>query len=272
MRVKVNEKLIEVEEGSTIYCIRDLMVPNCDVTILNGFPIKEDKQLKNGDTLVFIKKGEMPPKDELETLMMSRHTPGVFNKLKNGVVGVAGLGGLGSNIAIALARVGIGKLVLVDFDVVEPSNLNRQQYYIRHIGMKKTEAIKEQLAEINPFIIVETIDKYLDENNVTEIFSSCEVIIEAFDNPKCKADLVNTILLKTKEKKIIGNSGMAGLFTSNSIKTRKINSRFYLCGDGENEAKEGSGLMAPRVQIVAGHAANMAVRLLLGNEEIENER
>ena len=107
-----------------------------------------------------------------------------------------------------------------------------------------------------------------DKNNIVDIFRECKIIIEAFDNPQCKAELVNTILLKTKDKKIIGNSGMAGIFTSNSIETRKINSRFYLCGDGENEAKEGNGLMAPRVSIVAGHAANMAVRLLIGDEEI----
>lgn len=268
MRIKVNETLIDVEEGSTIYSIRDSVKKDCDITILNGFPIKEDKEIKDGDNLVLIKKGEIPSKNELESLMMSRHTPGVFNKLKNSVVGVAGLGGLGSNIAIALARVGVGKLVLVDFDVVEPSNLNRQQYYIKHIGMKKTEAIREQLIEINPFISVETVDKYIDKNNIVDIFRECKIIIEAFDNPQCKAELVNTILLKTKDKKIIGNSGMAGIFTSNSIETRKINSRFYLCGDGENEAKEGNGLMAPRVSIVAGHAANMAVRLLIGNEEI----
>lgn len=268
MRIKVNEKIIESSDEATIYSIKNSVKRDSDVVILNGFPIKEDKKLKDGDSLVFIKKGEVPTKDQLEELMMSRHTPGVFRILKNSTVGVAGLGGLGSNIAIALARVGVGKLVLVDYDVVEPSNLNRQQYYIKHIGMKKTEAIKELLKEINPFISVETVDKYIDKNNIVDIFRECKIIIEAFDNPQCKAELVNTILLKTKDKKIIGNSGMAGIFTSNSIETRKINSRFYLCGDGENEAKEGNGLMAPRVSIVAGHAANMAVRLLIGDEEI----
>ncbi|GAA0126538.1 sulfur carrier protein ThiS adenylyltransferase ThiF [Clostridium sp. CTA-19] len=267
MLIKVNGRSVEISENVSINNIKEKMYPNSDMVIINGFPIKEDKILKDKDELTFIKKGEKPKKEELETLMVSRHTKGVFEKLKKSVVGVAGLGGLGSNIAIFLARIGVGRLVLVDFDVVEPSNLNRQQYYIRNIGMKKTDAIKEIIKEINSYILVEVVDRYLDKDNAIYTFKDCDVVIEAFDNAKCKAELVNAILLNTN-KYIISGNGMAGSFSSNSIITKKINSRFYVCGDGENEAKEGSGLMAPRVSIAAGHMANMSVRILLGDSEV----
>ncbi len=74
--------------------------------------------------------------------MIARHTPNLHNKLKSGKVAVLGLGGLGSNIAISLSRVGVGEIILVDYDVVEPSNLNRQQYFVKHIGMKKNRGTK----------------------------------------------------------------------------------------------------------------------------------
>lgn len=164
MQVYVNERLQEVEIDSTVFQIRDQYKKDADIIIYNGFPIKEDISLKPFDKVVLIKKGEIPQKEELEALMVSRHTPYVHEKLKKAKVGIAGLGGLGSNAAVSLARMGIGKLVIVDFDVVEPSNLNRQHYFVKHIGMKKTEAMKDILRECNPFIDVESFDVYLDEN------------------------------------------------------------------------------------------------------------
>lgn len=267
MIIKVNSKDVRIKEKSTIYEIKQKLYPNAHVIIINGFQVREDKQLTAGDVLTFIELGKKPKRDELEELMVSRHTKGVFEKLKKSTVGVAGIGGLGSNIAIALGRIGIGKLILVDFDVVEPSNLNRQQYYIRHIGMKKTDAIKEILREINPYIQVSTVDIYIDKNNVVDIFKECDVVIEAFDNPKCKADIVNSILINT-DKYIVSGSGMAGSFSSNTISTKKVTRKLYVCGDGENEVKEGLGIMAPRVIIAAGHMSNMAVRILLGEKDV----
>jgi sulfur carrier protein ThiS adenylyltransferase len=126
----------------------------------------------------------MPEKDELESMMMSRHTPNVHNKLKEGRVAIAGLGGLGSNIAIMHARIGVGNLLLVDFDVVEPSNLNRQSYYINHLGMEKTAALKMQLQQINPFITIETRTVRVTEDNVCELFKGYDIVCEAFDKRK----------------------------------------------------------------------------------------
>ncbi|MTI49008.1 sulfur carrier protein ThiS adenylyltransferase ThiF [Sporosalibacterium faouarense] len=268
MKIYVNEKEMKFNERKTAFQIRDEIKPEGDIVILNGFIIKEDSKLEENDRLVLIKRGEKPNEDELEHLLVSRHTPGVHGKVKNAIVGIAGLGGLGSNIAISLARLGIGKLILVDFDVVEPSNLNRQQYFVKHIGMQKTRAIKDIISQINPYVEVETVNTYLDKSNIKEIFEGVDIVVEAFDNPKCKAELINTVLTECKDKYIVAASGMAGYFSNNIIKTRKIRDKFYLVGDGVSEAKPGCGLMAPRVSIAANHQANTVLRIILGEKEV----
>ena len=238
------------------------------ITILNGFQTFDDYDLNEKDEVSFIKKGKMPPQDEFESLMCARHTPHVFEKVKAARVAIAGLGGLGSNIAISLARTGVGHLHLIDFDIVEPSNLNRQQYKIKHLGLHKTEALKNEIEEINPFIKV-TIDTVrVTEENVQTLFKEEDIVCEAFDNPAAKALLVNTLLEIYPLKKIVSASGMAGYESSNTIVTKKITDNFYLCGDGKTGAMVGRGLMAPRVSICAGHQANMVLRLILGIQEI----
>ena len=237
-----------------------------DIFIVDGFAIKEDSELKDDSNVVFIRRGVMPEREVLRSMIASRNSPELNLALSKAVIGVAGLGGLGSNIALSLARVGVKKLVLADFDVVEPSNLNRQQYFVRHIGMKKTQALKELINDVNPFVEVETHDIILDEKNVASVFGECEILCEAFDNVAGKAMILNEAGASLKEKKIIGASGMAGYFSSNLIKTIKFAKNVYLCGDLTNEAKIGQGLMAPRVAICANHEANLAIRLLMGLE------
>lgn len=237
-----------------------------DIFIVDGFAIKEDSELKDGSNVVFIRRGVMPEREVLRAMIASRNSPELNLALSKAVIGVAGLGGLGSNIALSLARVGVKKLVLADFDVVEPSNLNRQQYFVRHIGLKKTQALKELINDVNPFVEVETHDIFLDEKNVASVFGECEILCEAFDNVAGKAMILNEAGASLKEKKIIGASGMAGYFSSNLIKTIKFAKNVYLCGDLTNEAKIGQGLMAPRVAICANHEANLAIRLLMGLE------
>ena len=237
-----------------------------DIFIVDGFAIKEDSELKDGSNVVFIRRGVMPEREVLRAMIASRNSPELNLALSKAVIGVAGLGGLGSNIALSLARVGVKKLVLADFDVVEPSNLNRQQYFVRHIGLKKTQALKELINDVNPFVEVETHDIFLDEKNVASVFGECEILCEAFDNVAGKAMILNEAGASLKDKKIIGASGMAGYFSSNIIKTIKFAKNVYLCGDLTNEAKIGQGLMAPRVAICANHEANLAIRLLMGLE------
>lgn len=262
MKIFINEIKIETEEETYVSKIKAKFKNDADVVILNGFPINEDKKLIENDKLILIKKGEVPKYEELENLMVARHTPNVHEKLKCGSVAVLGLGGLGSNIAIYLARIGVGNLTLADFDIVEPSNLNRQQYFIKDIGKYKTEALQNQIKDINPFIKVDTVNEFIDETNINK-FEEVDIIIEAFDNPKYKASIANNILTKMRDKYLISSSGMAGYYDSNIIQTKKIRERFYICGDGVSEAKEGDGLMAPRVSICAGHMANLSTQILI---------
>ena len=237
------------------------------VMILNGFQVNEDFPIKENDEIHIIEKGVFPPEKQLEAMMSARHTPKVHKVLKKSKVAVAGLGGLGSNIAVSLARMGVGKLFLVDFDIVEPSNLNRQSYYIKHIGMPKTDALKTQIEEINPFIEVSVKNVKVTEDNVFELFNGFDVICEAFDNPVDKAMLVNSVMLNMPKTKIVSASGMAGYDSANNIKTEKRMRNLYVCGDFETGADFGTGLMPPRVLVCAGHQANMILRLLLGQNE-----
>lgn len=262
MKIFINEILKEVDEKFTAYQARDIFKKNCDVLILNGYPISKDILLKENDRLTLIKKGIKPSFEELESLMMARHTPNAHNKLKCGNVAILGLGGLGSNIAISLARIGVGKLSLVDYDIVEPSNLNRQQYFIEDIGKFKSEALKKIISRINPFIETKTYNMFVNKKNIDK-FKDADIIIEAFDNPACKAEICNSVLLKMRDKYLIASSGMAGYYDSNTILTKKIRDKFYICGDFVSESKEGEGLMAPRVAICANHMANLATKILI---------
>lgn len=241
------------------------------ITIVDGFQSDDNYPLRDGMEITFIPKGVMPSVDVLENMMCARHTPHVHEKVKQAYVAVAGLGGLGSNVAIALARTGIGNLHLIDFDEVEPSNLNRQQYLIKHLGMSKTEALKQQIEEINPYIHVIVHNTRVDDDNIKKLFVQDTIICECFDRPEAKALLVNGILEHFPEKYIVAASGMAGYGDSNIIQTRKVTERFYICGDSISGAKPGNGLMAPRVMVCAGHQANLVLRIIL-NDITEQEK
>ncbi|WP_069999045.1 sulfur carrier protein ThiS adenylyltransferase ThiF [Cellulosilyticum sp. I15G10I2] len=267
MEILLNGKSTKLP-ALTAFEARAKLGSETDIIILNGFQIGTDTHLSEGDVLTLIPKGTMPKEEELESMMMARHTPNVHNQLKKGKVAIAGLGGLGSNIAVMLARIGVGQLLLVDFDTVEPSNLNRQSYTISHLGLPKTIALKKQIEDINPFISVKTETIRVTEENAEALFHGYDIICEAFDKPETKAMLINTVLSTLPEAKIISASGMAGYASSNSVQTTRPMRRLYVCGDLESEAEIGRGLMAPRVQICAGHQANMVLRLLLGIEDV----
>lgn len=268
MTIFLNGRQMEIDKNKTVWDLKEMYDKNFDVTIVNGFQTNENIVLEQNDRISFIKKGVIPPQEELEELMMTRHTPDVHNKLKKAKVAIAGLGGLGSNIAVMLTRIGVGTLLLVDFDVVEPSNLNRQSYYIKHLGMKKTDALKQQILEINPFICIKTEAVKVEEDSIETLFHDYEIICEAFDNPFYKALLVNGLLEKFPETKIVASSGMAGFESSNLIQTYQKFKNLYVCGDLKTSAEIGRGLMSPRVNICAGHQANMVLRLIVGMEEV----
>ncbi len=238
-----------------------------DVYVRNGYGITADTIVEDGDKIIAVKKGKMVSGESLRQMLNARNGEYVTSRLENACVCICGLGGLGSNIACMLTRLGVGKLILVDYDIVDPTNLNRQNYFISDIGCYKTEAISKQLKNINPYVQIVTRNHYVDGENILEIIDNCNVVIEAFDDPICKAELVNSILQNT-DKYIIASSGMAGYGSSNEIKTTKHMSRLYVAGDSVTEACEGVSLMSTRVSICAGHMANMAVRILLGEFEV----
>ena len=203
--------------------------------------------------------------DLKEEDLLKRNVKGIFEKLKEAKVCILGLGGLGSNVAVLLARSGIGYLKLVDFDIVEASNLNRQQYRISHIGIKKTEAMKSIIREINPFVEVDILNIKVYRENIYSIVGDIEIVVEAFDRAETKAMTIEE-LLTNKNKIVVSASGMAGLGPANEIITRKIKDNFYLIGDNYSDYEEYSGIMSTRVMLCAAHQANIVLRLILGEK------
>ena len=175
---------------------------------------------------------------------------------------MCGLGGLGSNIAVSLSRAGIGKLILIDFDRVDITNLHRQQYKASQIGRYKTEALSENLKEIAPYIELEAHSVRITEDNAVCLLKNADIVCEAFDNAECKAMLTNTVLERMPEKYLVAASGMAGLGSANSIKTRRVTKRFDLCGDGESDLEEAGSLVSSRVMLCAAHQAHTVLRIL----------
>ncbi|MDR3282795.1 MAG: sulfur carrier protein ThiS adenylyltransferase ThiF [Candidatus Methanoplasma sp.] len=265
MKVTVNGVWKETSAG-TAFMLRAETFPDREVLVLNGFQISEDAVLHDGDHVYIGKKGVFPERDELHALMSARHTPGVHARVSGATVGVAGLGGLGSNIVAMLARLGVGRLVIADFDVIEPTNLNRQNYYVEHIGMSKAKATADAVGRINPFIEVVTHDVRITPDNAASMFGGCDVVCEAFDSPTEKAMIVNTLMEKCPGLALVCGSGLAGFGDSNDIHTVKRMGNLYVCGDGFSAARIGTGLMSPRVGICAGHMANAVLRLLMGEE------
>ena len=238
-------------------------MPGADVLICNGAPASGDYAPGEGDEVVLIRRGVIPPREELEALLVARHTPGVHAKIKTATVGIAGAGGLGSAVAIALARIGVGRLIIADFDVIEPSNLNRQQYFIDQIGLPKTEALAENLARINPYVECEPHTLRLTPENVPEIFGSVDVMVEAFDRADQKIMLLESFCAACPDTPVVTASGLAGHGSGNAIRAQQLGPRVYLVGDLESAAQPGRGLMAPRVGIAAHQQANVVLRLLL---------
>ena len=210
----------------------------------------------------------IPTKEEMIKALEERHGKELQDKFSAATVAVCGLGGLGSNIAVALARAGIGKLILIDFDRVDISNLHRQQYKASQVGSYKTDAILENLKEIAPYTEYETYTVRITEDNAIGLLKNADIICEAFDNPEAKAMLTNTALEMLPDKFLVAASGMAGLGSSNSIKTRRITKHFYLCGDEVSDVTDGIGLVSSRVMLCAAHQAHTVLRILANEFEI----
>lgn len=210
-----------------------------------------------------IKMQQMISKEELDRAFDARFPDEMREKLRGAKVAVAGLGGLGSNIAVMLARSGIGHLFLVDFDVVDVTNLNRQMYFISHLGLPKTEALPQILYQINPYLTCESVRIKVMPENVRELFKEYPIVCEAFDKPDQKAMLVRELLMQCPETIVVSGNGMAGYGDTNDICTSQKMRRLYVCGDQKTDVGGGIGLMAPRVAACAAHEANKVIQLIM---------
>ena len=210
----------------------------------------------------------IPTADEWKNALIVRHGAQLQVKFSSAKVAICGLGGLGSNIAIALARAGIGRLILMDFDRVDITNLHRQQYKAHQIGRYKVDALTENLREAAPYTEVEGTVTKVTEENLAELLKDADIVCEAFDRAEEKAMLVNTVLEQLPKCYVVAASGMAGMDTPNTIRTRKIMKRLYLCGDEVSAVEDTMGLVAPRVMLCAAHQAQTVLRILAGDYEV----
>lgn len=209
----------------------------------------------------------IPSREVMRDALNIRHGEDLQNKISAARVAVCGLGGLGSNIAIALARAGVGHLHLIDFDRVDLTNLNRQQYAVGQLGQYKTDALRETLSLVSPYCDVTCDTIQVTEETLPDLLKTEDYICEAFDRAEAKAMLVSGVLEHFPEKYLVAGSGLAGLGSANTIQTRRVSQRFYLCGDGTSDSSVGLGLVASRVLVCAAHEANMILRLIAGETE-----
>lgn len=264
MNIRVNEKHVSFD-GREAFEVTGKYKPDTDIIIQNGHIVKPNSPVSDGDIFYLIKRGEKPTEDEMRYLLTARHTPKVAERMAGVKMAVCGLGGLGSNIALALARMGIGELQLIDYDVIVPSNINRQQYYIDQIGMKKTDATLENLKRVNPYVKYDMRDMFITKDSVNGFFDGCDVIIEAFDGAETKAMFIMEASKCYPDALIVGASGVAGLTSHEKFRVINAGKNVKLVGDFETAAQVGRGLMSTRVTIAAGIQANIAVRHVLSD-------
>ena len=196
--------------------------------------------------------------------IFSSNPPEVTEILKSKTVFVAGAGGLGSNVCVMLARAGIGHITVVDFDCVEASNLNRQQYFIDQIGKPKVTALKENLLRINPELQITAIQEKLTMKNCGELVTEkTDLIFECFDSAAAKAMLTAFTLRERSNIPVIAVSGVAGVGPCEDITINKGPGKLYIVGDGVSEMNAETGTISSRVTQVSAIQAHVGIRLLL---------
>lgn len=208
--------------------------------------------------------------EKFEKAFFSQRDLKILDILTRSTIGIAGAGGLGSTAAVTLARAGVGKLIIADFDIIEASNLNRQQYFLDQIGKPKVEALIENLKKMNPYSTYEGCQVELNKENVPEVFAEAEILIEAFDRAEMKQMLIESWLSRYPDRPIIVASGLAGIGANEKLHTRRLGN-LYICGDEETECDECIAPMAPRVAVVANMQANLAVELLMNKKAVRED-
>jgi len=193
---------------------------------------------------------------------------GVRARLATCHVALIGCGGLGSNAAAMLVRSGVGELTLIDFDVVDESNLNRQMYFRDQLGLPKTAALSDTLLRIRPQVTLRLHQVCATEENLIGLVEDADVVIEAADRAEVKAMVANVLLRQRPDVPLVSASGLAGFGSANGVVTEKVADSFYLVGDLESDVRHNLPLLASRVTVAAGHEAHVAIRILLGYPEV----
>ena len=202
--------------------------------------------------------------NDLEARIFARQPAAVTEILKKSCVGIAGAGGLGSVVAENLARAGVGRLIIADYDIVEHSNLNRQRYSLAQLGRPKVHALADNIMAFNPFVTVVPLHERITFENCGSLFRECAIITECLDSATEKARLVSGLLKKLPQAIIVAASGIAGIGDGDAITSRRVFDRLHVVGDLASDADDGTGLFASRVGIAAAKQSHIVMRLLAG--------
>lgn len=182
---------------------------------------------------------------------------------RQATVGIAGAGGLGSNVAVALTRAGIGKLIIADHDSVSKPNLTRQQFFLRQVGLPKVAALQDTLRKISPYTELSVYPQKITEQNLPGIFGKADLLIEALDDAEQKEMLIETWQSLYPERYLIAASGIAGVGKNELLHTEQLGTLFIV-GDGVSEIQPGESPVSARVAVVANMQANLCLELLAG--------
>jgi sulfur carrier protein ThiS adenylyltransferase len=264
MQIYINDAPHTVDAQTTFAQARASFLPEATAAILNTVPNPSPETvLREQDRLYLYKhKGEFADGD-LRELILARQPHAATEKLRTACVGIAGAGGLGSVVAENLARAGIGRLIIADCDVVEPSNLNRQRFQLRQVGMAKTAALAANLRESCPFVTIDAVQERISADNCVRVFDACAIVCECFDAAESKASLVTDLRRQLPDCIIIAASGLAGCGSARSITISRVSANLYIVGDMNSDANSGIGLFAPRVGIVASLQSHVATQIIL---------
>ena len=261
LHITVDGKKTELSEGTSISELKETQTSDFMYAMVNGRHEESDYVLSDGDTVRIVKKGDSE-EDISGHSLIQRYSAEKYEKISKARIGIAGLGGIGSHVAVSLVRAGIRDLVIADFDRVDITNLSRQNYSMNDLGLPKSDATERVLKSIAPWINVEAHNIRLTVDNVAEIFGKCDIVIEAFDSPEAKAMLVSAMYESHPEKWIVSCSGMAGFDSTSTMDIKQRFGHVVIVGDGVSD-KDEVGLVATRVMTCAGMMAHTAVRLIL---------
>jgi len=265
--IYINDRPCVIAPGTTLTQARASFHPEATASILNNIPNPApDTVLHEQDRLYFYKHCNEFKGENMREMILARQPHAASEKLRGACIGIAGAGGLGSVVAENLARAGVGRLVVADYDVIEPSNLNRQRFSLHQLGLPKAAALAENLREYCPFVEIESIQERISADNCVRAFGTCAIVCECFDAAENKAALVTALRAQMPDCIIVAASGLAGCGSARSIITRSVSANLYVVGDMHSDSDSGLGLFAPRVGIVASMQAHVAMQLILGEQ------